>query len=187
MTETIPFNEDLKRSLRHPVFWLVNIIRIVAGFLFFWDPLVGWLVMVILDILDGQIFMHGLGMSQAVYHYTDKIFDMIVFGFMLVVAIGAPYFWLVAVLFGYRLVGQIIYFINKNENWLLFFVNFFEVAWLWAIIIPSLVLPLNWGFMYGFGGLVLMFTVKVFQELLLHTESGKVRMSRLRARILGSR
>ena len=78
-----------------------------------------------LDVADGDI-LHFLGMGELMYQTTDKIADLWSYVFMLLLGLRFRIKKLVIILFAYRLVGQIIFFVSRDERIFFVFQNLLE-------------------------------------------------------------
>jgi len=79
----------------------------------------------VLDIVDGDLLM-GLGVAEYTYQTLDKFADLISYVFMLILGLRWRIKKIVVILFAYRLVGQVLFFITRNELVFMFFQNFLE-------------------------------------------------------------
>lgn len=98
-------------------------------------PLFGLWGNYILDVLDGDILL-SLGMIDQTYQLIDKSTDFISYFFMLMLGLRWSIKKVVLVLFIYRIIGQILYFITGNELIFFYFQNFLEpLMMIYALIL----------------------------------------------------
>ena len=79
----------------------------------------------ILDVIDGDILL-SLGMQDSLYQTIDKIADYFSYIIMLVVGLRWRIKKLILIFFIYRTIGQILFFITRNELVFFYFQNFLE-------------------------------------------------------------
>lgn len=97
-------------------------------------PLFGLWGNYLLDIVDGDL-LQGLGLSDNLYQTIDKSADLISYIFMLILAWRWQIKKTVLVLFIYRLIGQLLFFITGNEIFFFYFQNFLEPLLLIYVLI----------------------------------------------------
>lgn len=113
----------------------VIILKIVvpASMLIF--PLFGLWGNYFLDVIDGDILL-SLGMSDSTYQLIDKSTDLISYIFMLILGLRWSIRKTIIILFAYRIIGQIFYFITGKEVIFLYFQNFLEpLMMIYALIL----------------------------------------------------
>lgn len=108
----------------------INIIlRLSAiSLLFFIDPIIAIAINMFLDAIDGPIYEHYLGIDGTQYQLQDKFLDLAYYIglFVLVLNLQLPATPMLVFLFGYRLVGQLIFFYTKKREIIVYFPNLFE-------------------------------------------------------------
>ena len=87
-----------------------------------------------LDIVDGDILMQ-LGIADSMYQTIDKSADLVSYVFMLILGWRWRIRRTIAVLFAYRFIGQILFFITHDEKVFLYFQNFLEPLMLIYVVI----------------------------------------------------
>lgn len=98
-------------------------------------PLFGLWGNYFLDVVDGDILL-SLGMSDSTYQLIDKSMDLISYIFMLILGLRWSIRKIVIILFTYRIIGQILYFITGNELIFFYFQNFLEpLMMIYALIL----------------------------------------------------
>lgn len=98
-------------------------------------PLFGLWGNYILDVVDGDILL-SLGMSDSTYQLIDKSTDFISYIFMLILGLRWSIKKTVIILFSYRIIGQILYFVTGNELSFFYFQNFLEpLMMIYALIL----------------------------------------------------
>lgn len=100
-------------------------LKFIVPSIMLWFPLFGLWGNFVLDVIDGDILL-ALGMEENVYQVVDKFADLISYIFMLILGIRWGIKNTVIVLFVYRLIGQILFFITGNEIYFFLFQNFLE-------------------------------------------------------------
>ena len=103
---------------------MICVLRIIGYFVIFVNPVVGVLLSMFLDIIDGLLFGFG-GFSLEEYHRFDKPVDYIQYVFMLIPAYFQPIFTIYVALLLFRTVGMLLYR-RYHSRWL--FVIFPNVA-----------------------------------------------------------
>ena len=78
-----------------------------------------------LDVVDGDI-LRFLGMPEFTYQSIDKVCDLVSYFFMLGLGMRLKVRKLIIVLFFYRLIGQILFFVTRNEAVFFYFQNLLE-------------------------------------------------------------
>ena len=78
-----------------------------------------------LDIIDGDILLN-LGLNEYSYQTIDKFADFISYIFMLLVSLNWQIRKTVIALFIYRTIGQVLFFVSRNELSFFYFQNFLE-------------------------------------------------------------
>ena len=156
------------------MYYFVFILRIlVAPLIFIW-PLLSIIVSFFLDLIDAD-FAHKV-VSKKLYQIIDKNLDLWWFiNVMIYSYIKYPdYKIYLLILFAYRFLGQLIYYISGNRNILLFFPNFFE--WVFFLIFlgknyyPSVIAGQTF-----YSILLVIFFVKIFHEWFLHVADLSIR------------
>lgn len=149
----------------------VNVgLRIILGPLLFIFPIFSTLVVFILDWADGEFFKRA-EFTKIRYEILDKIIDLYwyIFIILFITLNPVPNKALFYGLFGFRLIGQSLYFATKKERFLFFFPNFFEI--LFYVYIASLAYPPLINFLYlpnVIFTLMLIIPVILIREYVLH-------------------
>lgn len=103
--------------------------------LMIWHPFFGVWANYFLDVIDGDILL-SMGMSEESYQLIDKFADLISYIFMLIIGLRWRIRKTVAILFLYRLIGQILFFLTRNEIVFIYFINFLEpLIMIYALIL----------------------------------------------------
>lgn len=98
-------------------------------------PLFGLWGNYFLDVVDGDILL-SLGMNDQTYQLLDKSTDFISYIFMLILALRWSIKKTIIILFTYRIIGQILYFLTGNELIFFYFQNFLEpLMMIYALIL----------------------------------------------------
>lgn len=90
-----------------------------------WFPFVAAWGNYVLDSMDGDI-LQSLGMSEELYQTIDKAADLWSYVFMLAVGWRWRIRKTILILFVYRLVGQVLFFVTRNEFVFVYFQNLLE-------------------------------------------------------------
>lgn len=88
-------------------------------------PFVGAWGNYLLDIVDGDILM-ALGLSDYVYQTIDKAADYYSYVIMLILGLSWRIRKLMILLFLYRTIGQVLFFLTRNEQVFFYFQNLLE-------------------------------------------------------------
>jgi hypothetical protein len=94
-----------------------------AGIL--WKPFQFVWANYLLDIIDGDI-LQEIGMSDYHYQTIDKSMDLVSYVFMLIAGSKWQIKRAIIALFSFRLIGQILFFLTRNELSFFYFQNFLE-------------------------------------------------------------
>lgn len=78
-----------------------------------------------LDVVDGDILMQ-FGMNEFTYQTIDKAADYFSYIFMLILGLRWRIRRTIVVLFVYRTIGQVLFFVTRNELVFFYFQNFLE-------------------------------------------------------------
>ena len=104
---------------------LVVLLKIAVPWSMLWFPFAGVWGNYFLDVVDGDILL-GLGMSDGLYQTIDKSADLLSYVFMLILGLRWRIGKTIVVLFIYRLIGQVLFFITHDELMFVYFQNFLE-------------------------------------------------------------
>jgi hypothetical protein len=108
--------------------WVVVVVILLKfglPVLFWWWPFQASWVNWVLDTVDGDILMH-FGLNPVSYQMVDKLADWVTYGMMFLVGRKWKIGRTITVLFGLRTVGQILFFITRNDRLFFVFPNFLE-------------------------------------------------------------
>jgi len=156
------------------MYYFVVLLRIlVAPLIFIW-PLTSIILSVFFDLIDAD-FAHKVT-SKKLYQIIDKNLDLWWFiNIMTYSYINYPdYKIYLLILFVYRFIGQLIYYVSGKREVLIFFPNFFE--WVFFLIFlgknyyPSVIVGQTFYLI-----LLVIFFVKIFQEWFLHVADLSIR------------
>ena len=153
---------------------LIIILRIFFSPLIFIWPLLSIIVSFFLDLIDAD-FAHKV-VSKRLYQIIDKNLDLWWFINIMIYSYAyyPDYKIYLLILFIYRVLGQLFYYISGNRGVLLFFPNFFEYVFLLIFLgenyYPSIIIGQTFNFM-----LLLIFFIKIFQEWFLHVADLSIR------------
>jgi hypothetical protein len=79
----------------------------------------------VLDIVDGDVLLQ-LGVSDATYQTIDKAADYFSYVIMLIIGLRWRIKSLIVLLFVYRTIGQVLFFVTRQEIVFFYFQNFLE-------------------------------------------------------------
>lgn len=114
--------------------WLVICLKFLVPAMMLRFPFYGLWGNYILDIVDGDILM-GLGLTDKTYQTIDKFADLVSYVFMLLLGMRWRIRKTIIVLFVYRLIGQVLFFLTGDERVFLLFQNFLEPLMLIYVLI----------------------------------------------------
>lgn len=139
------------------MYYFIVFLRIISAPLIFVWPLPAIILSVFLDIIDGDLAAPVVTKKR--YELVDKNLDLWWFvNIMIYALIKYPNYRIyLLILFSYRLIGQLIYYVSHNRKVLMLFPNFFE--WIFYLIFFGI----NY---YPFTLMVVL--AKIFQEWFLH-------------------
>ena len=114
---------------------LIIVLKVIVPACMLKFPFAGLWGNYFLDVVDGDILL-SLGMQDYHYQLIDKTADLVSYVFMLILGMRWRIKKIVIILFSYRLIGQILFFITQNELSFFFFQNFLEpLMMIYAIIL----------------------------------------------------
>jgi hypothetical protein len=149
-------------------FWSVLVVRLIASFLFFFNNLVAFLIFLFLDVLDEQIWSRTSDFKDSKYQILDKYVDIPPCLAMLLSSYNNYYFMPMLFLSVFRLLGVFIFLATRKEKLLVFFPNFFESVWIWAVLLPEVFPKIHFYKTADITILVFLFVLKLIQELIIH-------------------
>ncbi len=163
------------------MYYFVILLRIFTAPLIFIWPLLSIILSVFLDLIDAD-FAHKV-VSKKLYQLFDKNLDLWWFINIIIYSyFNFPdYKIYLLILFVYRLIGQLIYYLSRNRGVLLFFPNFFE--WVFILIFigknyyPSILKGETFNLI-----ILIIFIVKIFQEWFLHVANLSIREDLLKSK-----
>lgn len=140
----------VKDYISKPLVILVSIFRVGSAVLILFNPFWGLLLSWFWDIFDSPIFLHIVGMPVSAYEYLDKNLDWFEYLSMLVVGARYEFSPLLTALFVFKLIGHILFLKNRDIKYFVYFPNFFEVGFVWLVVLKSINLNLNiyWLFVF---------------------------------------
>lgn len=151
---------------------IINL-RLLAPLLILRFWLVGGVVAMLTDLVDVIVIeLVGMGGFGEHYEQTDKLLDSYYYVLELVVALSWTSRWLrlpAVALFGYRVVGALLFEVTGVRALLIVFPNLFEHWWLYCVVtlkwFPRLI-PGSWKGVVVAG--IALLIPKLGQEYLLH-------------------
>ncbi len=156
-----------------PVPWYINLLRLVIPLFIFKWPLWGTLASSLIDLKDWSLMNFGQPSDYIFYQNWDKAMDI----YYLTFAFITTYGWkdktikqIAQILFVYRLIGVIIFWLSQKSIFLFIFPNFFESFFifymLYVFIFKKYEILISWSTV-----LILTFAVvipKIIIEYFLH-------------------
>lgn len=141
----------------------------MAPLLIFQFPVFSTLTSWLFDLIDAPLF-RGAGFTRLKYQLIDKHLDFYWYTISLYYAYhNLPFFSLLIILYILRLIGQLIFYITKKEEYFILFPSFYEfVFWLLIFVhtLPSYGYLLNPPHLIRVLGI--LFVIKMGQEILIH-------------------
>ena len=104
---------------------LVVALKVIVPSLMLRFPFYGAWGNYFLDIIDGDVLLQ-LGLSDATYQTIDKAADYFSYVIMLIVGLRWRIQSLIILLFVYRTIGQVLFFVTRQEIVFFYFQNFLE-------------------------------------------------------------
>lgn len=148
--------------------WANTIFRVIIPFFIFWNPVLITILSVVGDAVDGDIFQR-VGIKKGDYQTIDKFLDLYWYVFIMIYALGIEFKDVFLFLFIFRMVGNVLFFLIKDQRILIIFPNIFETFFF--VYLLALVFP-------GFGTLLqgqnlfltmlLITLVKLVNEIIIH-------------------
>lgn len=105
--------------------YLNVIYRILVPFLIFSYPILSTFLSIITDTIDGDIFQRAR-VKQKTYQLVDKTLDVYWYIFIIIFSFHGEFGHVLFLLFIFRLVGNLLYYILKDRHIFIFFPNIFE-------------------------------------------------------------
>ncbi len=160
----MPKSED-RKTFKKPLVIITLLLRLLAAFYILFDPFWGILISMLVDTFDNQFLMRRAGMSRDYYEIFDKRVDWVTYIIMLYVASFTDVFGILLVLLAFRFIGWVLFEKTKNERYLVYFPNFYELAFFAFVSI-------NYQFGVDFTNnlyiWLIIFVVQIAREYLLH-------------------
>lgn len=120
--------------------FLVILLKFLIPLIMLKNPFLGAWGNYFLDVIDGDILLE-LGLSDSLYQTIDKVADYFSYIIMLLVGIRWRIRKIIIILFIYRTIGQVLFFLTRNELMFFIFQNFLEPL----VMVYSLLLLLKKG------------------------------------------
>lgn len=162
MPRRITVSNNIKTGIFTVIF-----LRIAAAILIIFNPFLGFILTLVFDFIDAYFLKHLFKMPWSEYHRLDKYVDWFTYICMFYVGVGVGYFWSLGFWLLVRFCGQVAYMYTKRTEYFILFPNFFEVAFLWLVVLKERPYFSNnttpettW--------LLFLFLIKVIQELWIH-------------------
>lgn len=152
---------------------IVISVRLIGPLIIFRYWVFGGILAMVLDTAD-VILIDALKMGGFDGHYAeiDKINDSYYYVIEMIVALRWRSMWMTipaAILFGYRVIGAVLFEITGNHIMLFFFPNMFENWWMYCVVVmkwfPKLVPHSGKTVMVP---MIILLVPKMAQEYLLH-------------------
>lgn len=106
---------------------LNELVRLISALIVFKFPLLAIILSFLLDTVDSPIYRFA-GYKRNKYQLIDKSLDFLWYTTSLVYVLASelPYTGLLILLYGLRALGQILFYISKDEKYFIYFPNFYE-------------------------------------------------------------
>ena len=145
----------------------VVILRIIFAPLIFVWPLLSVIVSFFLDLIDADLAHYTITKDQ--YEINDKALDFWVYIFEMIYAWQnfSDFKWLLLVLFTWRFIGMIVFYITNNRKYFIIFENFFENIF-FVLFFKIQIVNIYITF-------ILAFMIKIFTEWFIHYADLSVR------------
>jgi hypothetical protein len=137
---------------------IIVLLRVSAALSMFFWPLLGFVLVLSMDFIDGYILKHRVGFSPEQYHRIDKPLDWFDYTVMLIIGLRIEFSLLLIMFFIFRLVGQVFYMRSKNPRYFILFPNLFEIVYLWIIALKN----------YSVALTVFIVIFRLLEELYIH-------------------
>lgn len=147
---------------------LIIVIRILSAGAILIHPFWGIILYWICDSRDWYILHRFAGYTNQNYHYVDKPLDFVGLLCMYIVAYQKGLGVILGILLLYRLIGYVIFLIFHKRWMFVLFPNFFEMAFVWFVVLPSVGVPISWIAAHTTIGLIGLFILKIGIEIHLH-------------------
>ena len=120
-------------------FILITSLRFLSPFFIFSFPFATVTANILLDMVDAIVLNKLCGFKWEKYQLFDKIFDawwyLFIFLFIVICYNEIIYALFLVILFGWRMVGETLFFLTKKRYWLFFCPNLFEpIFWVWVTL-----------------------------------------------------
>lgn len=148
------------KYLTHPIVLTVIFLRLLSAVFIIFNPFWGLIIYLIFDQFDAFFLESRAGLSWNEYQQLDKKLDWFGIGAMFMVLKNYYLPWLLLIPIVYRLIGQILFMMNKKQGTLIFFPNFFEAFFIWFIFFRNFDTNYFW--------LSLAFVLQILIEIFLH-------------------
>jgi hypothetical protein len=160
--------------------WFIVVPTVAAKFLLpvalIWFPFAAGWANFVLDSVDGDILVpagygdNPVAEDNSLYQTTDKVADFVTYIFMVVAAWKWPVRRWIIGLFAFRAVGQVLYFMTRNELVFVYLPNFLEPLFLVCATILRFNSTDPWGHLirhkWIYGGFVFLY--KMQDEIFTH-------------------
>ncbi|OGD62812.1 hypothetical protein A2160_05605 [Candidatus Beckwithbacteria bacterium RBG_13_42_9] len=150
-------------------------LRLFLGPLVLWSPWVS-LVTFVVDWLDGEVFKRS-GWTHARYDQVDKLLDLYFYAWIMtyILTFNLPPKFLFLFFFALRLLGQLIFYLSKNDKAFFFFPNIYEILfyfYLFTLIIPPLAKYLLFPWLWL--TLAIITIIVLIREYVLHIQKANL-------------
>lgn len=110
------------------IFFIVSL-KFLLPVLLIWFPFFAGWANFVLDTIDGD-FLIPLGLEDYTYQTIDKLADYVTYIFMLIVGWKWPIHKEIKITFAIRTIGQVLFFVTRDELMFFFFPNLLEPLFL---------------------------------------------------------
>ena len=156
------------------ILFLISLCRFIGILiLFVINPITAILINIVIDFADGPLYKYYFKFSRKMAQYFDKLWDYIYYIalMVLIINLNLQMWWILFILFIYRSVGEIIFFINGNKKIFIYFPNIFEYYTLGFLFIKKLQ-EITFINSYMIISIFIMITIfKIWNEIFLHKQN----------------
>ncbi len=147
---------------------IVVVFRILAAIYIFFNIFWGFLVTLVFDFIDAYFLRQKAKLSWNRYQLVDKALDIIPYSVMLIVSIKYGVFSFLLLLFIYRLIGEILFFVTKKTFYLILFPNFFSIAFILFVFLQEVGINFDISSVKYFVLMLFFFLLQIIFEIVLH-------------------
>ncbi len=142
----LPVKDELLEWSHHRAVWVVLLVRFLGFSIIFFNPVLGILISIYLDIWDWDYYNKYHFPVEKSYHRIDRLMDFVQYIVMYCFIWNSPVFWVYTGFFLLRFIGMVIFiFFYNNDGIFVFAPNiveyiglFYAVNIAFGLAIPAL-------------------------------------------------